>query len=90
MDEPNIIPAPEFLGPMTGHPTLVARFHCPLGCGWWHEEPTDPGPARLPLRPDWTIDWEAHDLVLKARDEAFRVGVEHAIAEHYRKRHPEH
>ena len=24
----------------------VARFRCPRGCGWFHDEPTDPGPSR--------------------------------------------
>lgn len=92
MDHFTIIPEPKFLGPSTGHAFMVARFRCPLDCGWWHDEPTDPnpGPTRLPLRSDGSIDWESHGLVLEAQGELLRAGVEHALTEHYRQHHPEH
>lgn len=91
-----IIPMPEF--PRFG----VARFACPRGCGWGHEEPTDPGPTRLILSAKPGADPGASrlaDLVdldemsaamtleAESRQLAFRARVSAAIEDHYTRMH---
>ncbi|MFC8463399.1 hypothetical protein [Streptomyces sp. NPDC057250] len=73
------VPAPQF--PAYG----VTRYHCPRRCGWWHDEPTDPGPSPLIVSVDQagadvgamlSLNAEAQLLALLER-------VERAIGEHY-------
>ncbi|MGC0418363.1 hypothetical protein [Embleya sp. AB8] len=92
----DIVPAPEF--PRFG----VARYSCPRRCGWWHDEPTDPGPTRLILPTKPGADPEASrlaDLVdldepgaaisldSESRLLALRSRVAAAIEEHYARAH---
>lgn len=85
-----VIPMPDFVPGSRSRFDGVARFHCPLGCGWWHDEPTDPGPQSLILPEGFTsadlssmlsLNAEARVLTLHAR-------VEQAISDHYSGRHP--
>lgn len=80
---PSVIPQPEFVrvGPLSS----VARFHCPRGCGWWHDEPTDTGPGPLIIPADdiegtITLDAELRGLAMRDR-------IEQAITGHYAERH---
>lgn len=82
------IPAPEFpvgLGIGRG----VARFHCPRRCGWFHDEPTDPGPARLIL-PAGASTQDVDELLTlnaEARAMSLEMRVETAIGSHYATAH---
>lgn len=80
---PSVIPQPEFVrvGPFQS----VARFRCPHGCGWWHDEPTDTGPGPLIIPVDdiegtITLDAELRGLALYDR-------IEQAITHHYAEHH---
>jgi hypothetical protein len=77
------MPVPEF--PRFG----VARYHCPRRCGWFHEEPTDPGPTRLIVAfdPGGEGVGEVITFNAEARALAFRERVEGAIAAHYAAAH---
>ncbi|WP_043469011.1 hypothetical protein [Kitasatospora sp. MBT66] len=85
--EVTTIPDPEMV---FGAETL-ARFRCPLQCGWTHEEPVGDGPLRVILPADWSLEDLNSALCLDAevRALAFRTNVEQAIDEHFRQRHPE-
>ncbi|MFF3730398.1 hypothetical protein ACFYXM_08795 [Streptomyces sp. NPDC002476] len=77
------VPAPEF-------PTFgIARYHCPRQCGWWHDEPTDPGPSALIISADQAGADVGTMLSLnaKARLLALHGRVERAIGEHYAAAH---
>lgn len=73
------IPMPEF--PRWG----VARFRCPRGCGWFHDEPTDPGPQPLIIPVDGGPDDATAMLSLnaEARHLVQRDRIEAALSEHY-------
>ncbi|MGW5426903.1 hypothetical protein ACWET9_06700 [Streptomyces sp. NPDC004059] len=79
------IPQPDF--------TLggVVRFHCPLDCGWHHDENTDPGPVGSLLLP---ADFTGDDLsaaitsAAEVRSNNFRLRVEQAISDHFNAAHP--
>ncbi|MGW4695178.1 hypothetical protein ACWEO1_22680 [Kitasatospora cineracea] len=90
MDEPNIIPEFEMLGPSTGHAEMIARFHCPIGCGWRHDEPADPGPGRIILPVGFTATDLSGAMSLNAEAGwlAFRSRVEAAITDHFETAHP--
>ncbi|HLL36522.1 MAG TPA: hypothetical protein VK545_22175 [Streptomyces sp.] len=79
------VPAPEFL------PGGGARFRCPLGCGWFHEERPDlelPGPVRLPVNPTGEDIARAITAQAEERETARRQRVEQAIAGHREAAHP--
>jgi hypothetical protein len=72
------IPGPDIVG-------LTAHFRCPLGCGWAHTEPTDPGPLRLAFTPGdlegaINLDAQARGLYLQERVRAALRG--HMTEEH--------
>jgi hypothetical protein len=77
------IPMPEF--PRRG----VARFRCPRGCGWFHDEPTDPGPQPLIVPagagPDVIADMIS--LNAEARRLAQQDRIEAALRGHYEQAH---
>jgi hypothetical protein len=88
---PTTIPLPEspypFRHPLGG----TMRFHCPLGCGWWHDENPGaelPGPILLP------VDFTDGDLsaaftsMAEVRGNNVRLRVEQAIADHFTQAHP--
>jgi len=81
---PSTIPEPEFL------PGCVSRFNCPLGCGWHHDEGTDPPMGSLLLPADFTGDDLSAALTSQAavRGNNFRLQVERAIADHFTEAHP--
>jgi hypothetical protein len=82
---PSTIPQPEFL------PGCIARFHCPLACGWHHDESTDPGPMGPLLLPaDFTSVNLSAALTSEAeiRGNGLRLRIEQAIAEHFTEAHP--
>lgn len=88
--EPSIIPMPDFpygfRHPLSG----TMRFHCPLGCGWHHDEnpSLEPvGPLILPADPAKLS--EALTAQADARAEAFCRRVELAITGHYAAAHPD-
>lgn len=81
------IPTPDFPKPFGG----VVRFHCPLGCGWHHDEHPglEPmGPLRLPA--DFTPDDLSAAITSQAevRGNDFRLRVEQVIAVHFDEAHP--
>lgn len=75
------IPTPQFL------PGCVARYQCPRGCGWWHDESTDPGPPTLLLPRDPQELDAMLSLNAEARGLAYQARVEEAIARHYAAAH---
>ncbi|MFD9903895.1 hypothetical protein [Streptomyces sp. NPDC059063] len=77
------MPAPEF--PHAG----TARYRCPRGCGWWHDESTDPGPAAVILPAGATGDDVGTMLSMNAHAQglAYQARVEGALARHYAERH---
>lgn len=80
---PSVIPQPEFVRVRPFE--SVARFHCQHGCGWWHDEPTDTGPAPLIIPANdvegtITLDAELRGLAMRSR-------IEQAITGHYAQRH---
>lgn len=77
------IPMPEF--PHRG----VARFRCPRGCGWFHDEPTDPGPLSLIVPAGCGPDVIADTISLnaEARHLTQRDRIEAALSEHYEQAH---
>lgn len=82
------VSAPEFHHePGTG--PITARFPCPRACGWWHEEPTDPGPSPLivAIEPGCDNIGEMINLNAEARALALRARVENAVARHYAEAH---
>lgn len=84
---PSTVPYPEFVGPFGG----VARFHCPLNCGWFHDENPDPGPMGPLLLPaNFTSDDVSAAISSQAEvcGNNFRLHVEQAIAEHFDAVHP--
>ncbi|MGW1744616.1 hypothetical protein ACWCRD_03150 [Streptomyces sp. NPDC002092] len=81
------IPQPDFPIPFGG----VARFHCPLDCGWRHDEGPDVepmGPLLLPA--GFTSDDVSAAISAQAdvRANNFRLRVELAISEHFDAAHP--
>ncbi len=85
--EPTIIPLPE----VVFGAQVIARFRCPLGCGWRHEEPADVGPSRIILPIDFSLKElnEALTFESEVRELAMRTRVEAAITNHYREQHPD-
>lgn len=82
---PSTIPAPDFA------PGGVVRFHCPLDCGWRHDENPglEPmGPLLLPV--DFTPDDLSAAITSQAEVSGnnFRLRVEQAIADHFTEAHP--
>jgi len=79
------IPQPSF--PTRG----VVRFHCPLDCGWYHDENTDPGPVGSLLLP---TDFTGEDLsaaitsAAEVRSHNFRLRLEQTISDHFEAAHP--
>jgi hypothetical protein len=79
------MPQPDF------RPGGVARFHCPLDCGWHHDENTDPGPVGSLLLP---ANFTGEDLsaaitsAVEVRSNDFRLRVEQAISDHFDAAHP--
>jgi hypothetical protein len=88
---PSIIPQPEFVrvGPFES----LARFHCPLGCGWWHDENPDgdmwPLTIVVPADPTPEDFSAAISAQAAARGERLRARVDKAITDHYDETHPE-
>lgn len=82
------IPQPDFPVPLGG----IVRFHCPLGCGWHHDE--DPGAepmeSLLLLPANFTSDDVSAAISSQAdvRVNNFRLRVELAISEHFDAAHP--
>lgn len=69
----------------------VARFHCPLDCGWHHDENTDPGPVGTLLLPAGFTGETLSDAITSAaevRSNNFRLRVEQAISDHFQAAHP--
>ncbi|MER6334088.1 hypothetical protein ABT298_33240 [Streptomyces sp. NPDC001034] len=68
----------------------TARFSCPLGCGWYHDERPDldaaAQPLVVPLDPDRIED--ALTAQADARAEALCARVERAVADHFEQAHP--
>ncbi|MFI1485809.1 hypothetical protein [Streptomyces sp. NPDC020747] len=82
---PSTIPMPDF------RPGCIARFRCPLECGWHHDESTDPGPMGPLLLPaNFTADdlSAAMSSQAEVRGNNFRLRVELAISEHFDAAHP--
>ncbi|WP_458089559.1 hypothetical protein [Streptomyces malaysiensis] len=80
----SLIPQPDLL------PGGIARFRCPLGCGWWHDENPGLESSRLILPVGFTRQdlSDALSLNAEASGLALRDRVERAIVQHYRERHP--
>jgi hypothetical protein len=87
-NRPSIVPHPEVVRRRPFD--IVARYHCSLGCGWWHDESADPGPVSLILPIGYTMkDVDAMlTLNAEARDLAIYSQVEQAISAHFRDQHP--
>lgn len=89
---PNIIPQPEQPYPLMHPLGGVMRFHCPLDCGWWHDE--NPGmdvrPLRIvvPANPTPEDFSAAISAQAAAEGDRFRARVEEAITDHYVEAHP--
>jgi hypothetical protein len=84
-----LVPPPAF---PYGMDAPRARWSCRTGCGWGHEEETDPGPpGPLVLPANFTPDdvSAAISAQATARHEALRARIESAFTEHYRTEHPE-
>ncbi|WNI20371.1 hypothetical protein [Actinacidiphila sp. ITFR-21] len=81
------MPMPEFL--RTRIAGQIARYRCPRGCGWFHDEPTDPGPLGLivAIEPGQDSIGEMISLNAEARSLAYQARVEAAIDEHYAESH---
>jgi hypothetical protein len=84
--EPSTIPMPEF--PRMG----VARFRCPRGCAWFHDEDAARDaaePYALTLPANYTADdvTAAINRNAAARATATRERIERAIAEHDQEAH---
>lgn len=84
---PSTIPAPDFA------PGGIVRFHCPLDCGWHHDE----NPGLKPMGPLLlAADFTTEDLSAAISSQAevrgnnFRLRIERAIAVHFAETHPEH
>ena len=77
------MPMPEFLRTRIAGQT--ARYRCPRGCGWFHDEPTDPGSLGLivAIEPGRDSIGEMISLNAEARSLAYQARVEAAISEHY-------
>jgi hypothetical protein len=79
------VPQPSF------PPGGTTRFHCPLDCGWYHDENIDPGPVGSLLLP---ADFTGEDLsaaitsAAEVRSNNFRLRVEQAISDHFDAAHP--
>jgi hypothetical protein len=91
---PTVIPAPEFPYPL-GHPLAgTARFRCPLGCGWYHDEWSgtdwaEPFRVRLPV--EYTREDIGAALTAHADEQAARLAgrVEAAFLDHYAREDPD-
>jgi hypothetical protein len=85
------IPQPEIVSRGPSRFGDTARYHCPRGCGWWHDEPTDPGPKPLRVPVDFTpADLSAAITAnAEAQGRALCARVEQALAEHLRSHHPD-
>ena len=88
---PSLIPAPEYPYGLRSARAGTARFSCPLGCGWYHEEnpgAEQPGPIRLPA--EFTPDDLSAAITAQAnaRGEEMHARVEEAITAHYAEAHP--
>ncbi|SFD14095.1 hypothetical protein [Streptomyces aidingensis] len=82
-------PPPATTMPMPEFPRFgVARYRCPRGCGWSHDEPTDPGPSALIPPADPRELGAMLTLNAEARSLAYQARVEAAIARHYAETHP--
>lgn len=84
---PSVIPEPTFprapAAPWWACP--VARYACPRGCGWSHDEPTDDGaPLRIVVPADPTPDdvTAAITAHAAARAKQQRARIEKAITDH--------
>jgi hypothetical protein len=75
------VPMPDFPG------FCVARYRCPRGCGWFHDESTDVGPSAMILPADPQEMDAMLSLNAEARALAYRQRVEAAIAAHYAEAH---
>jgi hypothetical protein len=90
----DVIPAPTFprdpARPSWACP--VARYACPRGCGWFHDEPTDDGaPLRIVVPADPTPDDVATAITARAdaRAEQLRARIQEAVTGHLADAHPE-
>lgn len=88
------LPMPEHVagpGPLGIGGTL--RFHCPLNCGWFHDENPGADAAVEPLRIVLPAGWTPKDISTaisdhaKARTEAFNTRVERALWDRYAAEH---
>lgn len=91
LPEPTIIPSPEFPYGLRSPGAGTARFLCPLGCGWYHEE--DPaaeqlGPLLLPAGFTTADLSAAITNQADARAAAGRARIEAALAAHFADKHP--
>ncbi|MFF3158489.1 hypothetical protein [Streptomyces sp. NPDC057910] len=69
----------------------ILRYHCPLACGWTHDE--NPGtelPGSLLLPADFTSAdlSDALTSMAEVRHNNYRLRIEQAIADHFAERHP--
>ncbi|MEV4783951.1 hypothetical protein AB0K53_00605 [Streptomyces tuirus] len=81
------LPAPDFV------PGGIARFHCALRCGWYHDEAPGLEPMGLVRVPVGFTPEELSAAIsaqAEARAEQFRRRVESAIAAHFASAHPDH
>lgn len=80
--------------PMPDFPRFgVARYQCPLGCGWHHDETLGtepPGPLLLPANPSPQNINDAITSMAEVRANAYGRRVENEIANHFRDAHPDH
>ncbi|MEC3995025.1 hypothetical protein VSR01_16390 [Actinacidiphila sp. DG2A-62] len=89
-----MIPAPTFPRDPS-RPWLAcpaARYACPRGCGWFHDEPTDDGaPLRIVVPADPTPDDVTAALTARAdaRAEQLHARIQEAITGHLADAHPE-
>jgi len=84
------IPHPEMVRRGRGLFGSTVRYHCPNGCGWWHDEDPDPGPLSVIVPANFTSDDLSAMLSLnaEARGLALHSRVEQAITDHCRQEHP--
>ena len=91
--EAELTPPPATTMPQPGFmPGGVVRYHCPLDCGWSHDENPGLEPTGSLLLPaNFTGDdvSEALTSMAEVRSKAYARRVEQAIADHFARAHPD-